>query len=86
VPTPEAEAVHQRVARGEMHDSKGKAEPKPSLQIGSDLAHTGCPAIKPTGSKLDARTSTRGRIVLGSRSARQPGIKLLSKCIAVCKR
>ena len=65
-------------------DLKGKAEPKPSSQIGSNLAQSRYPAIKSL--QLNARTSTRGRIVLGPRSTRQPGIKLLSKCIAVCKR
>jgi Acyl-CoA dehydrogenase, N-terminal domain len=38
------------------------------------------------GSQLNGRTSTRPRIVLGFWSTRQPSIKLLSKCIAVCKR
>src|SRR6202034_4912124 len=39
-----------------------------------------------TGSTFSDRTNMRGRIVLGSKSTRQPGIKMLGKCIAVCKR
>ena len=31
------------------------------------------------------RTTMGGRIALGSRSTRQPGIKMLGKCIAVCQ-
>src|SRR5258708_4456989 len=82
-PAPNMEELNGRP--GLERSKEAKLNGHPGLaQIGSNLVQSRCPAVKSL--KLNSRTSTRRRIVLVPRSTRQPGIKLLSKCIAVGKR